>query len=265
MKFSIITPSYNQGKYIKWTLDSVLASQQDCDVEHIVIDGGSQDETTVIIKEYADIYPNLTWYSGPDRGQSDAINKGLKIATGEIIAYINSDDYYLPNAFKMVLNIFENYPKVDFVYGDMFIVDKWGGKGRLIKSRRTTLWRHFYSFSFPQQACFWRRRILEVVPEFNINNKTCMDTEYFAQVLNQKATFCRISEPLACFRIYDESFTGSKMFSTELQQVYKTDRQNLENQFLKTSILPRASLLFLGKIVKQLCSLNRANFEIFRP
>jgi len=264
MKFSIITPSYNQGKYIKQTLGSVLSSQQDCDIEHIVIDGGSQDETTAILKEYADIYPNLNWHSAPDQGQSDAINKGLKLAQGEIIAYINSDDYYLPNTFKNVLKIFESYPEVDFVYGDMFIVDQWGEKVRRIKSRRTSLWRHFYSFFFPQQSCFWRRRILELVPEFNINNKTCMDAEYFAHVLKQKATFCRTSEPLACFRIYDESFTGKKISSKKLQQIYISDRENLEVQFMKNSILPKLFLLYWGKILKQLCVLNRPDLEIFK-
>lgn len=265
MKFSIITPSYNQGKYIKSTLDSVLSWQQNCDIEHIVIDGGSQDDTLEILKEYADIYPNLAWYSAPDRGQSDAINKGLKLAQGEIIAYINSDDYYLKDAFIRVLEIFRTYPEVDFVYGDMFIVDELGEKVRRIKSRRASLWHHFYSFFFPQQSCFWRRRVLELVPEFNIDNKTCMDAEYFAHVLSQKVKFCRTSEALACFRIYDNSFTGSKKYSKKLQELYKADKDSLELQFMNKSIFPKWMLFNLGRIIKYIRGLNRPDLEIFQP
>ena len=261
MKFSIITPSYNQGKYIKETLDSVLSLQSDCLIEHIVIDGSSQDETVSILKNYSDIYPNLIWSSCRDRGQSDALNKGLKRATGEIIAYINSDDYYIPGTFKRVLDIFEKYPEVDFVYGDIFLVNSSGKVLRRVSSLRTSLWRHLYSFGFPQQSCFWRRRIGDLVPEFNINNKTCMDAEYFAHILTQQITFCRLSEPLACFRVHDDSLT----WSGRMKEVYVVDRQNLQEKFkAHSSYLPLSYLMLLGKLVKYYSLLIRPEWEFFK-
>lgn len=260
MKFSIITPSYNQGKYIKNTLDSVLSLQSSCSVEHIVVDGGSKDETVSILKEYSQKYPNLVWNSCPDRGQSDAINKGLKLASGEIISYINSDDYYLPNVLNKVLYIFEKYPEVDFVYGDIFLINSKREILKRVKSCRTSLWLHLYSFSFPQQSCFWRRRLLEKVPEFNINNKTCMDSEYFAEVLSHQITLCRISEVLACFRIHEDSITGSQT----LLNLYKKDKKKLEEKWLNYQYLPQPFLKLTGKMVKPILMVTRPSFEIFQ-
>lgn len=260
MQLSIITPSFNQGKFIKDTLDSVLIKQDSCDLEHIVFDGGSQDETVPILKEYSKEYCNLVWYSASDGGQSDAINKGLQISKGEIIAYINSDDYYLPDVLSKVLKTFQENPEVDFLYGDMFLVNASGHKIKRVKSLRTSLWHHFYSFPFPQQSCFWRRRILELLPEFNIKNKTCMDAEYFAHVLTHKLTFYRVSEPLACFRIHSESITGSH----KLANLYKTDREELENQFFRNNSLSSSTLPFLGKFVKYWQLATRPKIEIFK-
>lgn len=259
MDFSIITPSYNQGRYIRDTLESVLSLQPNCSVEHIVIDGASQDETVSILKTYSEKYPNLIWSSCPDQGQSDAINKGLKLSKGEIVAYINSDDYYLPGTFKKVLDIFENNPDIDFVYGDIFLVNSNKRILKRVKSLRTSLWRVLYSCSFPQQSCFWRRSLLNVVPEFNVNNKTCMDTEYFANVLIHPTIFYRISEPLACFRVHEESLTWSR----RMVDLYKLERSALERRFISHHYLPRPVLHFIGRSVKYFSILTRKKNELF--
>lgn len=103
LKISIITPSYNQGQFIEETIQSVI-QQSYANVEYIVIDGGSKDNTIDIIKKYES---KITyWESKKDKGQSDAINKGLAIATGDIVAWLNSDDMYTENALKRVANIF---------------------------------------------------------------------------------------------------------------------------------------------------------------
>jgi glycosyltransferase involved in cell wall biosynthesis len=97
-KISIITPSYNQGKFIRQTIESIQA-QNYPNYEHIIVDACSTDDTVEILKSYGN---TIQWISEKDKGQADAINKGIRMATGQILAYINSDDYYLPGAFFRV-------------------------------------------------------------------------------------------------------------------------------------------------------------------
>ena len=117
MKMSVITPSYNQAQFIRRTLDSVLFYQNYDDIEHIVVDGCSSDGTLEILEEYKRKYPDKFFYAyEKDSGQSNAINKGFKKATGEIIGWINSDDYYEDNIFQLVVDFFQNNPEVDMIY-----------------------------------------------------------------------------------------------------------------------------------------------------
>ncbi|HMR66226.1 MAG TPA: glycosyltransferase family 2 protein, partial [Anaerolineae bacterium] len=113
-KISIVTPSYNQADYLEATIQSVLAQVYPA-VEHIVIDGGSTDTTLKILRKYERI---LQWLSEPDQGQAEAINKGFTKSTGEIVAWLNSDDIYLPGALHRVANFFSQHPEIDVVYGD---------------------------------------------------------------------------------------------------------------------------------------------------
>src|SRR3989475_2629391 len=101
--FSVVTPSYNQGRFIRATIESVLTQDYPY-LEYIIMDGGSTDETASLVKEYAG---RLTWISEPDRGQSHAINKGFRMAQGEIVAWLNSDDIILPGAVSHAVRTFE--------------------------------------------------------------------------------------------------------------------------------------------------------------
>ena len=114
MKLTIVTPSYNQGKYIKRTIDSVLSQDID-DMEYIIVDGGSTDDTIDIIKSYG---TQIVWKSEKDKGQTDAVNKGIRQATGDIIGWLNSDDIYFPHALKKVMQVFNDNPDVNVVYGN---------------------------------------------------------------------------------------------------------------------------------------------------
>jgi len=122
-KFTIVTPSYNQGQYIEKTIDSVL-SQGYPNLEYIIIDGGSKDGTVEIIKKYE---RHLAyWVSEPDRGQSHAINKGMEKASGQYLTWLNSDDWYLPNALNLMAEMFAKNPAIGMVVGAGRMIDQSG-------------------------------------------------------------------------------------------------------------------------------------------
>jgi len=158
-KISIVTPSYNQGQYIEETIRSVVL-QGYPNLEYIIIDGGSKDKSVQIIKKY-DHYISY-WISKPDKGQANAINIGLELASGDIVAYINSDDFYLPGALFHVANV---YKKNKF---DIFIGNRkynWSYRYLFSKSKLIGRFRPYvypalifskkYSYNIPQECTFW--------------------------------------------------------------------------------------------------------------
>src|SRR5258706_6083465 len=132
-RISIVTPSFNQAAYVDATIRSVL-DQRYPNLEYIVVDGGSTDGSVDIIRRYED---RLTyWVSEPDRGQADAINKGLARATGEIRAYLNSDDLYLPGALLRVAAEYRAHPDADIICGVCRVIDE---HGRMVGQRQGTI------------------------------------------------------------------------------------------------------------------------------
>src|SRR6476660_9299939 len=121
MRISIVTPSYNQGAYIGRTIDSILSQEGDFELDYRVIDGGSTDDTVAVLKSYGD---RVAWTSEKDKGQVDAINKGLAKATGDIVGWINSDDLLLPGALAKVADAFRARPSVEWVHGRCVIIDE---------------------------------------------------------------------------------------------------------------------------------------------
>lgn len=154
---SIITPSFNQVPYLKQTIQSVLR-QDHPRIEYIVVDGASTDGSVEIIKKYAD---KLAWWlSEKDSGQADAINKGLARATGEIVAWLNSDDYYLPSAVSAAVKVFEENPEVVLVYGNMLAVDERGNPFNTLTYKQLTLQDLLCFQIIGQPAVFFRREVL---------------------------------------------------------------------------------------------------------
>lgn len=186
-KISIVTPSYNQAKYIKATIDSVL-SQDYPNLEYIVMDGGSTDGTVEILKSYG---KKIKWESKADKGQTHAINKGLRLATGEVLAYLNSDDIYLPGTLSRVGEYYQQ-TKADWITGDCLVIDENGVPSRggwLIRAYKRFLMA-LYSrptlmiadSMLPQPSTFWSRRAWERVGEFNEDYHYVMDYDYWLRL-----------------------------------------------------------------------------------
>jgi glycosyltransferase involved in cell wall biosynthesis len=157
-KVSIVTPSYQQAAFLEQTLRSVL-EQDYPDIEYMVIDGGSTDGSLEIIQRYADRL--AYWVSERDSGQAEAINKGFQRTTGDIVAWVNSDDYYLPGAVRRAVEVLEAQPDLGFVYADVLAVD---GEGRPINRMRYGDWGLDGLLSFRmigQPSVFMRRSVLE--------------------------------------------------------------------------------------------------------
>jgi len=186
-KISVVTPSYNQAKYIKTTIDSVL-SQNYPNLEYIVMDGGSTDGTIEILKSYG---KKISWISEKDHGQTHAINKGLSRSTGEVLAYLNSDDIYLPGALKRVGEYFLK-TNADWITGDCIVIDELGkprhgnwliaGYKRLLMKlySRTTLM--LADSMLPQPSTFWSRRAWKKVGKLNENYHYVMDYDYWLRL-----------------------------------------------------------------------------------
>jgi glycosyltransferase involved in cell wall biosynthesis len=151
---SIVTPSFNQARYLESTLRSVL-DQEYPNLEYILVDGGSTDGSLDIIRRYSD---RLAWWvSEKDRGQTDAINKGLARANGEILAWLNSDDTYEPNAIREAVAFLKDHPGVGLVYGDANFIDENGRVVGRFPAAQTSYQRLRQGYvHIPQQSAFWR-------------------------------------------------------------------------------------------------------------
>jgi len=157
---SIVTPSYNQGRFLEATLRSVL-EQDYPNIEFLVVDGASTDNSIGIIRKYAD---KITWWvSEKDSGQSEAINKGLRRAHGEIVGWLNSDDVYLPGAVSAAVAAFRSHPEAGVIYGDALAIDADGRPFNVMHARQYSLMDLMAFNIICQPAAFMRRSVLEQV------------------------------------------------------------------------------------------------------
>jgi glycosyltransferase involved in cell wall biosynthesis len=207
VKLSIVTPSYNQGKFIERTIRSVLEQQGDFELEYLVVDGGSTDQTLSILERYRG---RLTYVSDRDAGQVDAISKGFARATGEVVAWLNSDDLYLPGALEEVTRAL-GQPGARWCFGQCRIIDESDAeirrgiawyKNRL--SRRYSLRRLLTTDFIPQPATFFRRDLLEEAGPLDPSFHYAMDYDLWLR-------FARLAAPvfiprdLASFRWHGAS------------------------------------------------------------
>lgn len=202
---SIVTPSYNQGEFIEETILSVK-NQNYPKIEHIVVDGGSTDNTVEILKKYERSY-NLRWVSEPDEGQADAINKGFRMARGEIVGWLNSDDvYFSRDVFSKVAFQFTKHPGVDVLYGNRVAID---GSNRLIKvqySRKFDYAKLIKGyFAIHQETVFFCQRVIKEC-ELNTDLYVTLDSEFWLRI-GKLYKFRYIDEFFGGFRIHSENKT----------------------------------------------------------
>lgn len=210
-KISIVTPTLNQVDFIERTIRSVVG-QDYPNLEYIIKDGGSTDGSLEIIKKYAQKYPEIIRFiSEQDRGQSDAINQGLKMVKGEIVAYINSDDTYQPGAFRKVARYFTKHPETVWVTGRCRIIDERDREIRKWITAYKNLWLTFYTYPthlmtnyVSQPATFWRRKIHREVGYFDQELYYSMDYDFLIRVAKRYRPAI-LNDYLASFRIHSKS------------------------------------------------------------
>jgi glycosyltransferase involved in cell wall biosynthesis len=179
---SIITPSFNQARYLEATIQSVLL-QDYARIEYILVDGASTDASVEIIRKYKDRF--AYWVSEKDNGQAEAINKGLSRAQGEVLAWLNSDDYYLPNTISRVMKVFEENPDIVMVYGDILAVDEHGQTTNVLKYKQLSLENLLCFQIIGQPSVFFRRAALEKAGLLDTNYHFLLDHHLWLRIAQQ--------------------------------------------------------------------------------
>jgi GT2 family glycosyltransferase len=204
-----VTPSYNQGKYLEQTIRSVL-EQDYARIEYLVADGGSTDSSVEIIKKYERSTSSISWWvSEKDSGQGEAINKGLARAKGEIIAWLNSDDYYLPGTMSAVVNIFKESPDVLLVYGDMLAVDEHGQAINVLKYKQLSLQDLLCFQIIGQPSVFFRRAVLEKTGGLDPTFHFLLDHHLWIRIAHQ-GKILHIPQSWAAARYHAEAKNRAK-------------------------------------------------------
>lgn len=200
-KISVVTVNFNKGDFLEDTIKSVI-SQNYPNYEYIIIDGNSTDNSVEIIKKYEKYLTH--WISEPDKGMTDALIKGFKKCSGEIFAWLNSDDMYAEDAFRIVSESYSKQ-KWDFFYGDMNFIRKDGQFLKKVFSYDTDA--KFYAnggASMPQPSCFWTKNIYDFVGGLDGNFKLRMDADLFYRIFKvRNIKIVRVNKVLSLFRIHE--------------------------------------------------------------
>ena len=256
-RVSIVTPSFEQGRYIRRTIESVLG-QQYSSLEYFVQDGSSEDETVDILRSCQDRLSG--WESKPDSGQSNAINLGFGRCTGEIMAWINSDDVLLPGAIHAVVDYFNRYPDVDVVYGDRLLIDENDLQiGRWIlpgHDPKVLSWADY----IPQETLFWRRRAwVDIGGRVDESFRFAMDWDLLVRFREAGAKFAHIPRFLGAFRIHGHQKTSAAITDIGYQEMNRI-RARIFGEIPGHKKIRKAIFPFL---LRHLCADYRHQLRVF--
>ena len=223
MKFSIVTPSFNGIRFLPAAASSILTQTGEFELEWIVVDGGSTDGTVEFLRGLGD--PRVRWTSESDRGQSHAINKGLSLATGDVVAWLNTDDLYAPGALAEVVRVFQSSPDARWLIGRYEVVDESGRAIRpaVVRYKERSLRRYTYRALLrenfiSQPAVFWRRDFGHGVGPLDESLHWTMDYDLWLRMGRVADPFF-LDRVLARFRLHPASKTG------------KVDRRQFDEQY----------------------------------
>lgn len=228
---SIITVVFNGEKYIEDTINSIINQDYD-NIEYIIIDGGSTDNSISIIRKYESHIS--VFVSEPDRGMYDAINKGLRLANGEIVAYLNADDQYLPYTIKEVVKAFKSKPHLDYLYGNCIYIDN--KKRELYEYKAIPYIRLFVKnmkeIHWAQSSCFWRKRVHEKIGYFDADLKYCGDYDFFVRLQSGNFNGLRMNIPLSLFMIHDEALSIKSQLAMDAEHKILCSKYRLKHNVL---------------------------------
>ncbi len=256
---SIVTPSFNQVRFIQDAIDSVLV-QDYARLELNVIDGGSTDGTVEVLRRYGD---RIHWISERDRGQAHALNKGWRMARGEILGWLNSDDTYRPGAIQAIVKAFLDYPEIGGIYGDCDYIST---TGEFLEKYETGPFDYetFFRTSrspIPQPSMFIRRSVYEQIGPINETLRLVMDWEYWLRI-GRRYPILYLPQTLATFRVHDSSKSAreSLYFGEETVRVYRDmftnsdlpeELRRYEKEAMNNVLLQAAKYAFDGACLRE--------------
>jgi glycosyltransferase involved in cell wall biosynthesis len=241
MKISVLTPSFNSGKYIERAINSVL-NQDYSNWEHIIVDGDSSDNTIEVLKKYE----HLVWVSEKDKGQSDAMNKAFNMSSGDIIVYLNADDYFLPNVFKEIVKTFQE-TNAEIVVGDL--KEEWADREVIRKqSANHGSILQYWKSKFPANpvSYFYLKEVQVRVGAFPLDNHYTMDLWFLFRAFENVKSF-KLDKILGVFYLHEVNKT-----------IQADTKKNMENEY-RLYLKEKGSLSYLIGMV--LFKIRNSNFR----
>ena len=224
---SVVTPSFNCATYIRQCIESVLVQDYE-NFEHIVIDGGSEDGTVEILKQY----PHIKWISEPDKGEAEALNKALRMVRGDIIGWLNADDYYLENVFHKVAQEMDPQQRRHVIYGKTNIVDEEGKfLGLAIPISPVTLerlLRWFYGFQMFQPSIFYSNELVKEVGFFREDLYFSVDYDYWLRIVAKEYEFHFVEQVFANARLFRVNSKSKTQLSVQMRSWHSTSKSYLK-------------------------------------